>query len=69
MIMMTLNKKNEVSPDIYSPFPWIPFIISYQLKNKVEGEKVMADGRTIFLSFSRGYPVSNAELHDYFTRY
>ncbi|KAL0843048.1 hypothetical protein Bca101_016293 [Brassica carinata] len=31
---------------------------------KVEGE----DGRAIFLAFSRGYPVSNSELHAYFTR-
>ncbi|KAL0735955.1 hypothetical protein Bca4012_012165 [Brassica carinata] len=27
-----------------------------------------AEGRTVFLTFSRGYPVSQAEVHAYFTR-
>ncbi|CAH2072834.1 unnamed protein product [Thlaspi arvense] len=37
--------------------------------NKVTAgdEQVTADERTIFLTFSRGYPISEAEVHAYFT--
>lgn len=34
-----------------------------------DDEQVMADNRTVFLTFSKGYPISEAEVHDYFTRY
>lgn len=34
-----------------------------------DDEQVMADSRTVFLTFSKGYPISEAEVHDYFTRY
>lgn len=34
-----------------------------------EGEQVMEDNRTVFLTFSKGYPISEAEVHAYFTRY
>ncbi|KAL1188927.1 hypothetical protein V5N11_029034 [Cardamine amara subsp. amara] len=33
-----------------------------------EDEQVTADDRTVFLTFSRGYPISEPELHDFFTR-
>ncbi|ESQ41309.1 hypothetical protein EUTSA_v10015793mg [Eutrema salsugineum] len=41
--------------------------------NKVSGafsddEQVNADERTVFLTFSRGYPISEAEVHAFFTR-
>ncbi|CAH8328001.1 unnamed protein product [Eruca vesicaria subsp. sativa] len=34
----------------------------------LSGEQVHAHDRTIFLTFSRGYPVSKEEVHAYFTR-
>lgn len=37
--------------------------------SNVEGQHVRADDRTVFLKFSKGYPISEAEVHDYFTRY
>ncbi|KAF3541844.1 hypothetical protein F2Q69_00018758 [Brassica cretica] len=36
--------------------------------SNVEGQHVRADDRTVFLKFSKGYPISEAEVHDYFTR-
>ncbi|CAH2072835.1 unnamed protein product [Thlaspi arvense] len=33
-----------------------------------EDGQVTAEDRTIFLTFSRGYPISEAEVHAYFTR-
>ncbi|KAL0728172.1 hypothetical protein Bca4012_024265 [Brassica carinata] len=33
-----------------------------------EGQHVRADDRTVFLKFSKGYPISEAEVHAYFTR-
>ncbi|KAG8390663.1 hypothetical protein BUALT_Bualt01G0107000 [Buddleja alternifolia] len=33
-----------------------------------EGEDIPADDRTIFLTFSKGYPISEDEVRDYFTR-
>ncbi|CAN8236539.1 unnamed protein product [Cochlearia groenlandica] len=41
--------------------------ISEQQEN-VKDEQVMAEDRTVFLTFSRGYPISEAEVHAYFTR-
>lgn len=35
---------------------------------KKENKEVEADGRTIFLTFSKGYSVSEAEVRDFFTR-
>ncbi|XP_022134123.1 uncharacterized protein LOC111006470 isoform X2 [Momordica charantia] len=44
-----------------------------QLKSGKEGEKeeesVPAEERTIFLTFSKGYPISEDEVRDYFARY
>jgi len=34
-----------------------------------EDEQAREDDRTVFLTFSRGYPLSEAEVHAYFTRY
>ncbi|CAH8325108.1 unnamed protein product [Eruca vesicaria subsp. sativa] len=34
----------------------------------VEGQHVSADDRTVFLIFSKGYPISKSEVHAYFTR-
>ncbi|EOA22855.1 hypothetical protein CARUB_v10003585mg [Capsella rubella] len=31
-------------------------------------EQAREDGRTVFLTFSKGYPISEAEVHAYFTR-
>ncbi|CAA7031492.1 unnamed protein product [Microthlaspi erraticum] len=31
-------------------------------------EQVMAENRTVFLTFSKGYPIAEAEVHGYFTR-
>ncbi|CAL9230170.1 unnamed protein product [Arabidopsis halleri] len=33
-----------------------------------EDEQAREDDRTVFLTFSRGYPISEAEVHAYFTR-
>ena len=35
----------------------------------VEAEEVSADERTIFLTFSKGYPISENEVREFFTRY
>lgn len=44
-----------------------------QLKSGKEGEKeeesVPAEERTIFLTFSKGYPISEDEVRDYFARF
>ncbi|KGN51236.1 uncharacterized protein LOC101221230 [Cucumis sativus] len=37
-------------------------------KEEQEGEVVPADQRTIFLTFSKGYPISEDEVRDYFGR-
>lgn len=34
-----------------------------------EDDQVAAESRTVFLTFSKGYPISEAEVHAYFTRY
>lgn len=34
-----------------------------------EDDQVRDEERTVFLTFSRGYPISEAEVHGYFTRY
>lgn len=37
--------------------------------NVHEGQHVWAEDRTVFLKFSKGYPISEAEVHAYFTWY
>lgn len=45
-------------------------ISGLKLENgKEEGEAVPADERTIFLTFSKGYPISEEEVRDYFGRF
>lgn len=34
-----------------------------------EGEEVQPDDRTIFLTFSKGYPITEDEVREFFTRY
>ena len=36
---------------------------------RFSSRRANADNRTIFLTFSRGYPISKAEVYAYFTRY
>lgn len=37
--------------------------------SNVEGQQVTAEERTVFLTFSKGYPISKEEVYAYFTRY
>nr|XP_043616038.1 uncharacterized protein LOC122587952 [Erigeron canadensis] len=39
------------------------------IKDDQEHEVVSPDDRTIFLTFSKGYPISESEVRDYFTSY
>lgn len=34
-----------------------------------EDDQLREEERTVFLTFSRGYPISEGEVHAYFTRY
>ncbi|KAJ0229055.1 hypothetical protein HA466_0319390 [Hirschfeldia incana] len=36
--------------------------------NNVEGQQVAAEDRTVFLTFSKGYPISKEEVYAHFTR-
>ncbi|KAF8085600.1 hypothetical protein N665_0658s0002 [Sinapis alba] len=36
--------------------------------NNVEGQQVTAEDRTVFLTFSKGHPISEEEVYAYFTR-
>lgn len=40
-----------------------------RLELKEDGEAVPTDERTIFLTFSKGYPISEEEVRDYFGRF
>lgn len=37
--------------------------------SNVEGQQLTAEDRTVFLTFSKGYPISEVEVYEYFTRY
>ncbi|KAF2561760.1 hypothetical protein F2Q70_00014280 [Brassica cretica] len=36
--------------------------------SNVEGQQLTAEDRTVFLTFSKGYPISEVEVYEYFTR-
>ncbi|KAL3838354.1 hypothetical protein ACJIZ3_022945 [Penstemon smallii] len=66
--MLTRNELEEMLSQI-------DLIISEQITNANaayvlgrEEEKVSADDRTIFLTFSKGYPISEDEVREFFTR-
>lgn len=50
-----MERTNALNP--YAQ-PWVPML-----------EKVREEDRTIFFTFSRGHPVSNHQIAQFFTRY
>ncbi|XWS07886.1 hypothetical protein CRYUN_Cryun41cG0030900 [Craigia yunnanensis] len=46
----------------------IPIICINSLEKNNSNKEVAADDRTIFLTFSKGYPISEKEVTDFFTR-
>jgi hypothetical protein len=43
------------------------FVTSTDNEKKIEMRRI--DGRTLFMTFFKGYPISENELREYFTRY
>lgn len=73
-----VENKNVAGAHNLSMLPMLPYnhemgdlLSRLRISSREEDDKecVRADGRTIFLTFSKGYPISEDEVRDFFTRY